>query len=96
LHNTASAWLAQRAIQEMEGLVPESDDESLAWAARRGFGEVERNSRLILELRDYEPPSVAPPTGIDIVTWAERPELARGIYDVACEAFPDIPVARKR
>jgi len=25
------------------------------------------------------------------VTWAERPELAPGLYAVACEAYPDVP-----
>ena len=34
---------------------------------------------------------MAPPEGIEIVTWAERPELARGIYAVACEAYADVP-----
>ena len=38
-----------------------------------------------------EPPAVEPPNGVEIVTWAERPELARGMYDVALEALPDIP-----
>ena len=28
---------------------------------------------------------------MEIVTWAERPELARGLYEVALEALPDIP-----
>jgi GNAT superfamily N-acetyltransferase len=91
LHDTARAWLAARAIGETEGLVAEDDEDSLAWAQRRGYCEVVRNSRLVLELHDYEPPPVAVPTGIGIVTWAERPELGRGMYEVACEAFPDIP-----
>jgi GNAT superfamily N-acetyltransferase len=34
---------------------------------------------------------VDPPAGIEVVTWAERPELASGIYEVACEAYPDEP-----
>jgi GNAT superfamily N-acetyltransferase len=91
LHETARSWLAERGIEEAEAPVAEDDDESLAWAHRRGFREVERNSGLVLELRDYDPPAVSAPTGVEIVTWAERPELARGLYEVACEAFPDIP-----
>ncbi len=31
------------------------------------------------------------PNGVEIATWAERPELARGMYEVALEALPDIP-----
>jgi GNAT superfamily N-acetyltransferase len=34
---------------------------------------------------------VTPPPGIEIVTWAERPELAAGLWEVASEATPDIP-----
>lgn len=87
----AGAWLGERGLGELEALVPESDEASFAWAQRRGFREVERNSRLVLELSGYEPPAVDPPQGIEIVTWAEQPALARGLYEVACEAFPDIP-----
>ena len=25
------------------------------------------------------------------MTWAERPDLTRAIYEVACEAYPDVP-----
>jgi GNAT superfamily N-acetyltransferase len=45
----------------------------------------------VLDLAGVEPPPVPPPEGVVIVTWAERPGLARGMYDVACEAFPDVP-----
>ena len=38
-----------------------------------------------------EPPLLDPPAGVEIVTLAERPELARGIYEVAAEALPDVP-----
>jgi mycothiol synthase len=93
LHESALAWLDERRIREAEGWVHEDDEESLGWAFRRGFREVERDSRLVLDLRDYDPPPVEPPTGVEIVTWAEQPQLARGIYEVACEAFPDIPGA---
>ena len=49
--------------------------------------------RMILDLTALEPPPIDPPAGVEIVTWAERLELAPGIYEVACEAFPDIPGA---
>ena len=32
-----------------------------------------------------------PPQGVEIVPWAERPELAHGMYEVVLEAAPDIP-----
>ena len=73
------------------GPVKETDDRSLAWAQRRGFIEVGRNSRLVLDLTASEAPVVSAPAGIEIVTWAERPELAEGMYEVAREAYPDVP-----
>jgi L-amino acid N-acyltransferase YncA len=75
----------------LQAAVREEDPASLAWAQRRGFREVGRNNRLVLELAGVEAPDVAPPAGIEIVTWAERPELAPGLYEVAREAYPDIP-----
>jgi GNAT superfamily N-acetyltransferase len=67
------------------------DDVSFAWAERRGFVEVGRNSLLMLDLTAIDAPVVEPPVGIEIVAWAERPDTARGMYEVACEAYPDIP-----
>jgi mycothiol synthase len=91
LYERISAWLAERGIDRLDSTVPEDDEESLAFALKRGFHEVERNGRMILELAGLDPPPVAAPDGIEIVTWAERPDLTRGIYEVACEAFPDVP-----
>ena len=45
----------------------------------------------MLDLTTIEAPAVAPPEGVEIVTWAERPELTRAMYQVACEAYPDEP-----
>jgi GNAT superfamily N-acetyltransferase len=45
----------------------------------------------VLDLSAIEAPTVDAPAGIEIVTWAERPQLARAMYDVAREAYPDIP-----
>jgi mycothiol synthase len=89
-----SRWLAERGADQIDAAVPEDDDESIAFALKRGFHEVERNGRMILELARLDPPPVATPDGIEIVTWAERPDLTRGIYEVACEAFPDVPGER--
>ena len=71
--------------------VRDDDSGSLAWTERHDFREIGRSVRLALDLTPIEEPAVDPPHGIEIVTWAEQPELARGIYDVACEAYPDEP-----
>jgi GNAT superfamily N-acetyltransferase len=91
LYRAVSQWLSAQGIDQIDAHVPEDDEESIAFALRRGFHEVERNGRMILELDTLEPEPVAPPEGIEVITWAERPELARGIYEVACEADPDVP-----
>jgi GNAT superfamily N-acetyltransferase len=84
-------WAAERGITELEGPVAEDDEVSIAWAAARGYEEAGRNSRMVLDLTAIDAPDVTPPPGIEIVTWAERPELARGLWEVAREAAPDIP-----
>jgi mycothiol synthase len=84
-------WAAEHGATELDGPVQEDDDRSLAWAQGRGYSEVGRNSRLVLDLTAIEAPEPAPPPGVEIVTWADRPELAPGLYEVAREAVPDIP-----
>ena len=85
------SWAGERGSTQLEGGIAEDDEASIAWAAARGFGEVGRNSRLVLDLTAIEPPRVTPPAGIEIATWADRPELAEGLWEVAREAGPDIP-----
>jgi mycothiol synthase len=86
-----AGWAAGTGLDAVEGYVEEDDAGSLAWAGRRGFSEVGRDSWLALDLRAVEPPDVAPPEGVRIVTLAARPELVRGVHEVAGEAYPDIP-----
>ena len=69
----------------------ETDAGSIAWAERRGFTEVGRNSILALDLDAVEAPEVRPPEGVEIVSWAEHPELTGGLYEVYVDAAPDIP-----
>lgn len=73
--------------------VETTDDraEAIAFLVRQGFRELERAKLLALDVRGLEPPAVAPPDGVSIVTLATRPDLVEGIFHVAEEAFPDIP-----
>jgi GNAT superfamily N-acetyltransferase len=91
LYSAVSAWAGGRGRAELEVPVRDDDAESLAFAQKRGFVEDTREAGLMLELTAIEPPPVEPPEGVEIVTWAERPELIRGIYEVVLEALPDIP-----
>jgi mycothiol synthase len=84
-------WAGEQGATELEGGVQEDDQRSLAWAAGRGYVEVGRNSRLVLDLTTVDAPDPAPPPRVEIVVWADRPDLTPGLYEVAREAMPDIP-----
>jgi GNAT superfamily N-acetyltransferase len=86
-----SGWARGLGYAELTGPVKEEDPSSLDWAARRGFAEVGRNSLLVLDLTAIEAPRVEPPHGIGSVTWAERPGAEAAMYEVAREAYPDVP-----
>ena len=90
-YQAISAWTRERGLDKLEAVVTEDDVESLAFAEHRGFAEDRREKGIVLDLAEIEPPPVAPPEGVEIVSWAERPELARGMYEVALEASPDVP-----
>jgi len=93
LYEAISAWTAERGLGELEVPVLDNDPESLAFAQRRGFVEERRELGVVLDLAEIAPRMIEPPSGVEIVTWAERPELAPGMYEVALEAEPDIPGA---
>ncbi|HKY24064.1 MAG TPA: GNAT family N-acetyltransferase, partial [Gaiella sp.] len=86
-----SDWARALGYVELTGPVKEVDEGSLHWTARRGFAEVGRNSVLALDLTAIDAPAVVAPEGIEIVAWAERPDAAPGMYEVAKEAYPDVP-----
>jgi len=84
-------WASERGARELEVPVSGNDPESLSFAQRRGFTEERREVNLVLGLAGISPRQVQPPAAIEIVIWAQRPELARGMYDVDLEVHPDIP-----
>ncbi len=91
LYEAISGWARERGLDTIQTIVADDDAESLAFAQRRGFAEESREKGVSLDLTRIEPPTVEPPEGVEITTWAERPELARGMYEVLLEAAPDIP-----
>ncbi len=91
LYEAVSRWSRERNLDTIEVPILDNDPESLAFAESRGFVEERREKGVVLHLAEIEPPDVESPDGVEIVTWAERPELARGLYEVAVEAFPDVP-----
>ena len=91
LYERVAGWVQERGCVTLETTVAEDDPASLDWVDRRGFREVGRNSRMVLDLTAIDAPAIDPPEGVEIVTWAERPELSPGLYAVACEAYADVP-----
>jgi GNAT superfamily N-acetyltransferase len=91
LYEAISNWSRERGIETLEAPVADNDPASLGYGLKRGFSEHKREHGVVLDLTRAEPPQVEPPAGVEIVSWAERPELARGIYEVAIEAEQDIP-----
>ncbi|MGB2875353.1 MAG: GNAT family N-acetyltransferase [Gaiellaceae bacterium] len=90
-YKALSEWTAERGLTELEVALADDDPESLGFVQKRGFTEVRREPGLVLDLTELDPPPVEPPEGVEILTWAERPDLARGIYEVALESLADIP-----
>jgi GNAT superfamily N-acetyltransferase len=84
-------WCRDLGATALTSWVADDDPESLAWAERRGFEERWRERFVELDLSTFAPRPVEPPPGVEIVTWAERPEITCGLYEVALEALPDIP-----
>ena len=91
LYETISDWTRGQGLGVLEAVVSDEDPKSLAFAERRGFREDRREKGVALNLAEIALPAVELPSGIEIVSWADRPELARGIYEVALEASPDVP-----
>ncbi len=85
-----SRWAASRGDEGLIAFVELGDEESIGFAQRRGFVEIGRDLKVALDLTG-ELLTLDPPDGIEIVTWAERPDLVRGLYEVYCEGAPDIP-----
>lgn len=91
LYEAISRWASERGARELEVAVASNDPESLSLAGQHGFTEDRNEVSLVLSLADVPPQQVQLPAGIEIVTWARRPELARGMYEVYLETHPDIP-----
>jgi mycothiol synthase len=69
----------------------EDDPDTTGFAEQHGFAVVSRTRGLRLPLDGCTRPQPTAPLGVTITTLAERPQLAHGVWEVACEAFPQIP-----
>jgi mycothiol synthase len=89
------ADVSQRASglgkNSLQGEVKESDLDSRAFFERRGFTHVGAEQAVVLELAGLEPPEVAPPDGVRVVTRAQEPDRLEEMYAVAVHGEEDIP-----
>ncbi|MBZ4418509.1 GNAT family N-acetyltransferase [Myxococcus sp. RHSTA-1-4] len=92
LHRTLSAHARGFGMTELEVEAYESQEDALRYLGRRGYREVARHTELVLELEGLPLPQVRPPEGVRIVPRTGRDDLLPGMYRVALEAIPDMPV----
>lgn len=94
----SALWVAlsdharQLNLTQLSGRCAEDDAESTAWVTRRGFIEIARDSEFLLTLGDkhHDLPR-RPSPGVQIVSLAERPDLATAAHAIESEAILDIP-----
>jgi len=87
-----SARGRELAKQGLQVEVKENDEHSIRFVEKRGFQEIEREYEVELDLTALAaPPAVDPPPGIEVVSYTERPDLERQMYQVDREASSDIP-----
>jgi GNAT superfamily N-acetyltransferase len=91
LHAALSKHVRRLGKSELQLEVGEDDDGAIAFLEKRGFREVERQKAVALDLRALEPASVEPPPGVEVWSWAERPDLADAMFELYREANADIP-----
>src|SRR5215208_75332 len=91
LYDTVSQWAREHAKDVIEVWVEDAEPDGIRFVQTRGFEQIGRELHVSLDLTQIDAPSVEAPEGLTITTWAERPELTHGLYEVALEAFPDIP-----
>jgi GNAT superfamily N-acetyltransferase len=72
------------------GRVREDDAGSRSFARKRGLGEVGREHEVVLDTASTEV-APEPPAGIELVSLADRPDLAHAVHAVDVETGGDVP-----
>jgi len=91
IYRAVSAHARSLGKSKLELLGFEDDPGGVRFAERHGFVVVNRARALRLLLDGCPRSSIDLPEKIEITNLAERPELARGVWETLCEAMPDIP-----
>jgi len=66
------------------------EEDGVAWLRRRGFVDLDRQERVVLELADA-PVDAAPVAGVHLVDFAARPDLAATLHSLLVEGVADVP-----
>ena len=80
-----------RGAAELWGRILADDDATLSFVERRGFREVGRERDVLLDLSKVPPVAPERPTGITLVTFAERPDLIPAVFALDTEVSVDVP-----
>jgi GNAT superfamily N-acetyltransferase len=91
LYATLSEQARAAGREALVGRIREDDAASLAFAEHRGFREISREVPVVLELSCVEGAEPTPPPGIELVSLAARPDLAKGAWQVDVETVPELP-----
>jgi GNAT superfamily N-acetyltransferase len=90
LYEAVSAWAAERGAEFLETRVLDDDPSGLEFAQRRGFDPFSLEAGLELDVAVARVDDTRL-DGVEIVSLADRPELAEATFDVAVDAIPDVP-----
>ena len=91
LHVAVSEHVRSLDKSALQLEVPEEDTEAIGFFEKRGYVEIERQKAVELDLTAIEPEPPRLPQGIEIFSWAARPDLTAGMYELYREASADIP-----
>jgi GNAT superfamily N-acetyltransferase len=90
IYEALSEHASRLGRDSMWGRVREDDEESRRFARNRGFSEAGREYEVVLDTAEADITS-EPPEGIELVSLAERPDLAEAVHAVDCEVSADVP-----
>jgi mycothiol synthase len=91
LHAALSEHVRTLGKDALQLEVPEQDTKAIDFFQKRGYVEIERQKAVELDLTTLVPEPPQPPPGIEIFSWAARPDLTPGMYELYREASADIP-----
>jgi mycothiol synthase len=92
LYSALSAQARRIGRESLLGRIRADDTDSLGFAERRGFREISRECPVALDLSRATVTASEPPPGVEIVSLAERLDLARAAWQVEVETAADIPI----